>query len=242
MMRLRLLRRRLTVAAPRMAIRSALPWPFRWALVAVVLGFCGAIALWTFELGKGLAGLEAVSKEEIVRMRAEIVRLTEEREQAISQANGAQTLLVAEKAAQEKLAQTVKQVEAENRVLHEDLGFFEKLIPTNRTETIAIRGVQAERVSGTQLKWQVLLIQSVKNAPVFRGIMDIQLSGTLGGKAWNLVAPGYPQALELKQYRRVEGVVDVPEAVFVKNLSIKVTQGKSLNVTQTVKVLSVTKE
>ena len=37
-MRLRLLRRRLTLSAPRVVVRSALPWPLRWALVAVVLG------------------------------------------------------------------------------------------------------------------------------------------------------------------------------------------------------------
>ena len=36
--------RRLTVSAPRMAVRSALPWPFRWAMLAIVAGFCAAIA------------------------------------------------------------------------------------------------------------------------------------------------------------------------------------------------------
>jgi len=51
LMRLRLLMRRLTVSAPRMAVRSALPWPFRWAVWAIVAGFCAAIALWAFEFG-----------------------------------------------------------------------------------------------------------------------------------------------------------------------------------------------
>jgi hypothetical protein len=31
-----------------MAVRSALPWPFRWLLGALVLGFSGALALWAF--------------------------------------------------------------------------------------------------------------------------------------------------------------------------------------------------
>ena len=56
-LRLRLLRRRLTISAPRMAIRSAMPWPLRWAAAALVLGFCGAIGLWAFELGKELPAL-----------------------------------------------------------------------------------------------------------------------------------------------------------------------------------------
>ena len=48
----RLLRRRLTINSPRMAVRSALPWPFRWAMAALVFGFYAAIALWAFEFGK----------------------------------------------------------------------------------------------------------------------------------------------------------------------------------------------
>jgi len=48
-MRFKLLRRRLTISAPRMKVRSAMPWPLQWAAAAIVLGFCGAIALWTFE-------------------------------------------------------------------------------------------------------------------------------------------------------------------------------------------------
>ena len=35
-MRFKLLRRRLTISAPRMAVRSAMPWPLRWAGVAIV--------------------------------------------------------------------------------------------------------------------------------------------------------------------------------------------------------------
>jgi hypothetical protein len=56
-MRFRLLRR-LTVSAPRMAVRSALPWPFRWACWPGRSGFCAAIALWAFEFGKDIAGLD----------------------------------------------------------------------------------------------------------------------------------------------------------------------------------------
>jgi hypothetical protein len=71
---------------------------------------------------------------------------------------------------------------------------------------------------------------------LFRGTIDIQLSGLLAGKSWNVMVSGYPQVLELKQYRRIEGVADVPESVFVKNLTVKVSQGKALSATQTVKV------
>ena len=74
-MRFRLLRRRLTISAPRMAVRSALPWPFRWAVLAIVLGFCAAISLWAFEFGKDIAGLEKGSKDELLQLRGEVLSL-----------------------------------------------------------------------------------------------------------------------------------------------------------------------
>ena len=77
-MRFRLLRRRLTISAPRMAVRSALPWPFRWAVLAIVLGFCGAIGLWAFEFGKDIAGLERGSKDELLQLRTEVTALRAE--------------------------------------------------------------------------------------------------------------------------------------------------------------------
>ena len=58
-MRWKLLRRRLSISAPRVIVRRHLPWPLRWAFVALVLGFSGAIALWAFELGKDAITLTA---------------------------------------------------------------------------------------------------------------------------------------------------------------------------------------
>ncbi|NJS35919.1 MAG: hypothetical protein HC765_04905 [Brachymonas sp.] len=244
-MRFRLLRRRLTISAPSMAIRSALPWPFRWALAALVLGFCAAIGLWAFELGKDLTGVDGGAKEELQRLRSEVVELRDERNKAQSILNTSGSLLTAEKAAQEKLVAQIKQLESENRALRDDLGFFEKLIPAGSNEGIAIRGLQAESINaGSQLKWQVLVIQPTKNAPEFSGKMEITISGLqgglpgtgAGGKPWTLVAGGAAQALRVKQYSRVENVIDIPPQTVVKQISAKVTEGAATRAVQTLKL------
>ena len=157
-MRWKLLRRRLTVSAPQVAVRSAMPWPLRWAGVAMVLGFCAAISLWTFELGKNLAGVDTGDREALAALRQENSRLREERDRAQSAINTSGVLATAERSAQERLAAQIRMLEAENRALRDDLGFFEKLMPASGTETLAIRGLQAE-VLGGQLRWQVLVIQ-----------------------------------------------------------------------------------
>jgi hypothetical protein len=235
-MRFRLLRRRLTISAPTMAIRSRTAWPLRWLMVALVLGFCAAVALWAFEFGKSIAGLDSNAKEELDKLRQEVLVLREERDEAQSVSNTSGSLLIAEKTAQEQLALQAKQLEAENRALRDDLGFFEKLMPVGGNDTLSIRGLQAELLGGgSQLKWQVLVIQPVKNAPDFNGKIELTLGGVLDGKPWVLPLGGV-QTLQVKQYRRLEGVVDLPPQVVVKTLSAKVTEGANTRAVQSVKI------
>jgi hypothetical protein len=235
-MRFKLLRRRLTISAPRMAVRSAMPWPLRWAGVAIVLGFCASISLWAFEFGKSIAGVDTDAKEELVRLRADAAKLREERDKAQSVFNTSASLMTAEKAAQESMAARIRTLEAENRALRDDLGFFEKLIPTSGGG-VAIRGLQAEVLGGTQLKWQVLVIQPVKNAPEFQGKLEMSIGGTLDGKPWMLELPGGgTQPLQFRQYRRIEGMVDLPPQAVVQNVSAKVMEGSVTRAVQSIKL------
>src|SRR5213592_3076221 len=102
-MRWKLMRRRLSISAPRMIVRSHLPWPLRWALVALVLGFSAAIAMWAFEFGKDIAGLDRNATAELAKLRAEVAKLQDERERMQAIANTADSLLKTEKAAQDRL-------------------------------------------------------------------------------------------------------------------------------------------
>jgi hypothetical protein len=233
-MRLKLLRRRLTISAPRMKVRSAMPWPLQWAGAAIVLGFCGAIALWAFDLGKQIAGVDTGLKDEVADLRDDVAKLRLERDRIQSLLNTSGSAMTVERAAQERLVTQVRALEAENRSLREDLGFFEKLIPAAGNETIAIRGLQAEVLAGTQLKWQVLVIQPVKNAPEFRGKLELSVSGTLDGKPWMMPLPGGPQPLQFRQYRRLEGMVDLPPEAVVKNVSARVVEGTAARAVQNV--------
>jgi hypothetical protein len=224
-MRFKLLRRRLTISAPRMKVRSAMPWPLQWAAAAIVLGFCGAISLWAFELGKDIAGVENGDREELARLREDVVKLRQERDRIQSILNTSGSAITVERAAQERMASQIRVLDAENRALREDLGFFEKLMPASGNEAVAIRGLQAEMLAGTQLKWQVLVIQPVKNAPEFKGKLELSFSGTLDGKPWTMPLPGGSQPLQFKQYRRVEGMVDLPPEAVVKNVSARIVEG-----------------
>lgn len=227
-MRLRLLRRRLTVSAPRMAVRSALPWPFRWVMLAAFFGFCAAIALWAFEFGKVIAGVDSHSADEMISLRAELERTRQERDQAKVVANTSQTLLTAGRAAQELLAAQNRQLELDIVSLRDDLGFFEKLIPMTGAEGIAVRGLQAEVGEDRRLKWRVLLIQPQKKAAQFEGELEIKVAGLLNGKPWQMPPADGPQAIKFTRFGRFQGFLDLPPQASAKSISIRVLEGSKV--------------
>lgn len=218
-----------------MSVRNAMPWAIRWILGAVILGFSASIGLWAFEFGREIAGLDSNAKDELKLLRAEVVQLRLDREKALTIANTAGLLQTAEKAAQEKMAAQLQQLEAVNLQLRDDLGFFERLLPAGGGDGVSIRGLQAELMSATQLRWQILVIQPVKNAPEFNGKLDLTINGLLAGKPWTTTLPGGAQALQFKQYRRIEGVLDLPPQAVVKTVTAKVVEGSATRSVQTFK-------
>jgi hypothetical protein len=147
-----------------MIVRSHLPWPLRWAFVAVMLGFSAALAVWAFETGKSLAGVGRDAQDELLRLRAEVTQLREQRDRAQAVANSSESLLKAEQAAQRRLAEQLKQAESEAMTLKADLGFFERLLPAGSGEGLAVRAFQVEAIAPGQLRYQVLVRRSSRAA------------------------------------------------------------------------------
>jgi hypothetical protein len=215
-----------------MSVRSALPWPLRWLGAAVMLGLCGALALWAFEFGKDIAGLDRNAREELERLRQEVVTLRADLAALSSEDHTAQSRLTTERSLQEQLRMQIRQLEADNQALRNDLGFFERLIPAGG-DALAIRGLQAERLSATQWRWQVLMIQAARNAQDFKGALEISFTGTLAGKPWSAKHAPAPQPVLVKGYLRQEGVVDLPAQAVVKTVTAKLLQGSAVRSVQT---------
>jgi hypothetical protein len=236
-MRWKLFRRRLSISAPRMIVTRHLPWPLRWAVMAVVFGFSAAIGLWAFEFGKDIAGLERDAKEELTRLRVEVQQLRAERDRSQSIANSAESLLKAERATQDRLAQQLKQLETEHLAVKADLGFFERMFPPTGAAGLAVRALQAEARGPGQLRFQMLVIQSGKAVSEFSGRYELTLGGTLDGRTWSLPMPGGSRPLQLKQYARVEGTLEYPAQAVLRTLQVKVTDlAGDIRATQTVRL------
>jgi hypothetical protein len=234
-MRFRLLRRRLTVSAPRVAVRSALSWPIRWLLGAVVLGFSASLALWAFEFGQEIAGLDRQSRRELQTLRNETQLLRDELRRVQSVADTSESLLTAEKAAQERYTQMIRQLEGDNRALRSELAFFEQMIPSNGSDALSIRSLQVDPLSEGQIKWQALLIQAAKTAGEFKGVIEIQFVGLQEGQPWSMDHAQTPQPVLVRRYLRLEGVVDLPPSVVVQTVTARVLQGGKVKAMHTIK-------
>lgn len=236
-MRWKLLRRRLSISAPRVIVTRHLPWPLRWAVIALVFGFSAAIGLWAFEFGKDIAGLERDAKEELTRLRVEVQQLRVERDRSQSIANTAESLLKAERATQDRLALQLKQLEVEHLAVKADLGFFERMFPPTGTAGLAVRALQAESRGPGQLRFQMMVMQNGKAVSEFSGRYELTLTGTLDGRPWSLQMPGGTKPLQLKQYARVEGMLEFPTQAVVKTVQVRVMdQAGGVRATQSVRL------
>jgi hypothetical protein len=225
-MRWKLLRRRLSVSAPRMIVRSHMPWPLRWVVLALMLGFSAALALWAFEFGKEIAGLDRHAKAELLELRSQADKLKSERDAAVLSANTAESKWKTDQASYDSLVQQLKASQTEVMALKADLGFFERLMPANANGSgspgISVRGLQLEPQAPGQLRFQLLLMQLGKTLPEFQGRYELTLAGMLDGKPWTWTPPPTKSNVVLKQYLRLEGMIEFPTAAVVKSVTVKV--------------------
>lgn len=216
-----------------MSVRSSMPWPLRWLAGATVLGFSAAVALWAFEFGKDIAGLDRNAQAELQQLRREVVELRADLEAARTVSSAADSLITTERVAQQQLQQQIRQLETENQSLRADLGFFERLLPSQNSQGLDIRGLHAEPGGEPgQWHWQVLVIQPGRQAPDFKGTLEISLSGTLAGQPWTLSTP-VRQPVSIRRYLRQEGVIPVPAQVSVRSVTARVLQDGTVRSTQT---------
>lgn len=218
-----------------MIVRSHLPWPLRWAVVALMFGFSAALALWAFEFGKEIAGLDRGAREELVQLRAEVAKLRQESERARSVADTAESLVKTERVAQERLAQQVRELEAERQALQAELGFFERLMPVG-DDGLQVRAFRADTLAAGQLRYQMLVMQSGRNVGEFSGRYELVLAGSLDGRPWTS-AKAVTKPLQFKQFARLDGTIDHPAEVVLKTVQARVLDAQgAVRAVQTVKL------
>lgn len=242
-MKWKLFRRRMTVSAPRVTIRSQLPWPLRVLLAFALLVVAAAAGVAIYEYGKEFAGPgRRELSAEVDRQNSQLRELKAERDRLAAVATAYEAQMKVERSAQEQLAAQVSQLENESNRLREDLDFFESLLPAGTgSKGVVIRSFRMQPDGEpNRLRYRLLVQQSGKPNRDFVGSVQMQVSFVQSGRNFTLQVPDpasadAARALELafRHYQRVEGTVSLPAGAVAHSVLVRIVAGGETQTQQT---------
>lgn len=241
--KLKRLRQRFGISAPKLAIRTHVAWYWRALSAIAILSVSLALGAWIYDAARGISG-QAGSVWEIEgrRMAAELADVRTELTTLRTQVGTAESTLQIERAAQHRLSQQVKSLEVENARLKQDLAFFEGLIPSpGGSAGVRISGLQIVEESPGHYRYRMLLVNSgERQARDFSGSLQLLVRVQGNGKddTISFPSPGESDpgkfAVEFRNFRRVEGNFTVSDATPVKSVEATLLQDGQVRARQSV--------
>lgn len=226
---LRAVKGRFGIDAPRLSVRTRVPWPLR-VLVIIVLVMAGLLlGQWVFETGARVAGFErGRSQEELAELRLRTAQLQQENAQLKSENLRKTQQIEIEQTTHTDLAKSLRSLQDENAALREDNAVIRNLLAPNEGGGPAIYRFNIERNPGSasEYRYRLLLLKADKKEQTFHGRIQFLVSGEQEGKKASIFVPqtnGKAQfiAVEFKYYQRLEGVFQLPPAWVAKQVQVR---------------------
>jgi hypothetical protein len=233
---LKLLMRNMSVSAPRVTVRSTLPWPLRAAIGFVAAALAMVAGVVVYEYGRDFAGPD---RRELVghnEQLAEQLRQTAaERDRTSALANSYEGELKVSRAAQEQLVQQVRALEEETTRLKEDLAFYDSLLPAGKGDKgIVIRSFRLQPDDDAQrMRFRLLIQQSGKADRDFVGSVQMEVRFTQNGGNFLYELPETDATAErskafglsFRHYQRLEGAFTLPAGGVARSVLVRVLAG-----------------
>lgn len=240
---LRRLRSRFGISAPRVLVRTHLPWYWRALSVVILAGASLALAGWIYDAGQRFAGFhQGVSEHEIAGMRERMTQLETDLEGARKVANASESRLRIESTAQERLTAQIRTLEEENTRLKSDLATFESLAGGDVGNSgLAISRLQILPVGGGEYRYRLLVAQTgEKKDKEFNGMIQL-LATVQRGKETAMMqfpATGDPATsqyqVHFRYFRRLEGTFRVAAEARIQRIEARLIQDGVVKASQSV--------
>lgn len=230
-LKLRRFRRRFGIAAPRVTVRSHVPWPW-YALGLLGIALLVAVVVWT----AARQGEATQLLQEIAELRGRIEGDSEELQRLRVMAGTEQSAVQMERATQQRLIARIKALEAENAVLKEDIALFERLVPTDGDEST----VRVDRLritaepQGGRYRYRLLVgFVASKQIREFKGHLQLVVTVLQGGREQVLTLPLAEESaadylVEVRHFVRKEGIIVVPAGARLRSVEARLFQGDTL--------------
>jgi hypothetical protein len=232
-MRWKLWMRNMSVSAPRVTVRSTLPWPLRALLGFLAAALAAAAGVAIYEYGRDFAGPDRRElAAQIEQLATQLRETAAERDRGTALANSYEGELKVERAAQEQLMQQVRALEDEATRLKADLAFYDSLLPAGKSDKgIVIRSFRLQPEDESQrIRFRLLIQQSGKSDRDFVGSvkMEVKFTQKAGSFIYEIpesdATPERAKAFELsfRHYQRLEGTFTLPTGAVARSVLVRV--------------------
>ena len=234
---LRSIKSKFGINAPRLLVRTHIPWPLRMISVGVLVAAGLLLGQWVFETGLRLAGFEkGRAQEELTQLRTRTTQLEQENAHFKAEKLRIAQQLEIDQTTLKDLAKSLQNVQEENTTLREDNAFFRNLLsPDQGPGPISIYYFKIERnpILAGEYRYRLLLLKADKREKEFVGSVQFLVTGEQAGGKATYTYPdaklGKSQAISInfKYYQRLEGAFQLPAGFTPKNVQIRVFKAGS---------------
>ena len=229
----RKLRQHFGISAPKMAVRTHLPWWSRGALLAALLVTIAGMWWWGFDFGQIFGGFNRNEVEQqLATLEADAGKYRDEATQLRARNSALESEQSMNRGNQEALTRQVTELGGENAQLKEELAFLQKLVSdSSKTVGLQIQRLTVEPDGDDMWRYSVLVVRGGNPKDEFAGNIVLQASvappaGGGGAPKVILLPDDDPAAastltLKFKYYQRVEGRFRVPPGARVTGVSAR---------------------
>lgn len=217
-LKLKRFRRRFGITAPKMVVRTHVPWFWWFALAALFVLL--VVALLNFFTGDARV---SELREQLMVQRDELQKLR-------SSVGTGQSAVSMERAAQQQLMLRIADLERENAGLKEEIRLFERLVPgVHGKDDLRIEAFRLIPESPLRYRFRLLLaFQPGMPKQAFKGGYQIFATVRLEGRERQILVTEKPQTLEISHVLRREGAFEIPVGAVLLSAEVRVVQGATL--------------
>jgi hypothetical protein len=223
----------MSVSAPRVTVRSTLPWPLRALLGFLAAAMAATAGVAIYEYGRDFAGPDRRQlAAQVEQLTTQLHETEAERDRSTALANSYEGELKVERAAQEQLMRQVGTLEDETTRLKEDLAFYDSLLPAGKSDKgVVIRSFRLQPEDESQrMRFRMLIQQSGKADRDFVGSVKMEVKFTQKGGSFVYeipeadATPDRAKAFELsfRHYQRLEGTFTLPTGAVARSVLVRV--------------------
>lgn len=233
----RRLRSRFGIAAPRLTVRTHVPWHWRAASVIIITAASLALAGWIYDAGRTIAGFKNSAMDTLKSRLSEQEAELKELRAAVSSTSAR---LQIEQAAQDQFKKHAAELEEENVRLKEELAVFENMAQGRGVEgSLVISRLRVEPAGDGGYSYAMLVTrQQSKKDGEFRGQLQflLNIQQATGSAMITVPAPGDQEAsryqVAFRNFHRLSGRFRLPEGARLISVEARLLQDGSVKATQ----------